>query len=60
MMTFGLSDPAFLAAVSGKFCPLSISGCVLWLKADGDVYNTGTTQATNGQTVGLRWRFGLA
>lgn len=35
----------------GTFNPLSISGCVLWLKADGSVYNTGTTQATDGQDV---------
>lgn len=27
------------------------SSLVLWLKADGNVYNTGTTQATNGQTI---------
>jgi len=27
------------------------SNLVLWLKADGNVYNTGTTQATSGQTV---------
>lgn len=27
------------------------SNLVLWLKADGNVYNTGTTQATNGQTI---------
>jgi len=36
---------------AGAFSPLSISGCVLWLKADGNVYNTGTTQATDGQDV---------
>jgi hypothetical protein len=38
-------------AAAAAFSPLDISGCVLWLKADGDVYNTGTTQATDGQTV---------
>jgi hypothetical protein len=38
-------------AAAGAFDPLSISGCVLWLKADGNVYNRGTTQATDGQTV---------
>lgn len=40
-----------VGASGRKFSPLDISGCVLWLKADGDVYNTGTTQATDGQTV---------
>jgi len=50
---FDLSDPAFLAACqpAGGFNPLSIPGCVLWLAADGDVYNTGTTQATDGQSI---------
>lgn len=52
-VSFDLSDPAFLAACQPAvgFNPLSIPGCVLWLKADGDVYNTGTTQATDGQSV---------
>lgn len=36
---------------SGPFSPSDIAGLQLWLKADGNVYNTGTTQATNGQTV---------
>jgi len=35
----------------GNFSPLDIAGCKLWFKADGSVYNTGTTQATDGQTV---------
>jgi hypothetical protein len=52
----GYIDPVNLInpysfAAAGAFDPLSITGCVLWLKADGNVYNTGTTQATNGQTV---------
>jgi len=46
-----LINPYSFAVAGGSFDPLSISGCVLWLKADGDVYNTGTTQATDGQTV---------
>ncbi len=33
------------------FSPSDIPGLMLWLKADGSVYNTGTTQATDGQTV---------
>lgn len=33
------------------FSPDDIAGLHLWLKADGLVYNTGTTQATDGQTV---------
>lgn len=36
---------------SSSFSPSDISGLKLWLKADGSVYNAGTTQATNGQTV---------
>lgn len=41
-----------MAAIpSGSFSPTDIAGLQLWLKADGNVYNTGTTQATNGQTV---------
>ena len=53
VMTFGLSDPAFLAACQPAvgFNPLSIPGCVFCLMADGNVYTTGTTQATDGQTV---------
>lgn len=35
----------------GSFLPTDIAGLQLWLKADGDVYTTGTTQATDGQTV---------
>jgi hypothetical protein len=46
-----LINPYAYAAAGGSFDPLSITGCVLWLKADGDVYNTGTTQATDGQDV---------
>ena len=42
---------AYVTGGGGPFDPLSITGCVLWLKADGTVYNTGTTQATNGQSV---------
>lgn len=46
-----LINPYAYATGGGAFDPLSISGCVLWLKADGSCYNTGTTQATDGQTV---------
>lgn len=35
----------------GGFVPTDIAGCKLWLKGDGSAYNTGTTQATDGQTV---------
>ena len=38
-------------AVAAPFSPTDIAGLEVWLKADGDVYNTGTTQATDGQTV---------
>ncbi len=33
------------------FLPSDIAGLKLWLEADGNVYTSGTTQATNGQTV---------
>jgi len=33
------------------FAPTDIAGCQLWLKGDGSAYNTGSTQATDGQTV---------
>lgn len=33
------------------FSPSDIAGLVLWCESDGSVYHTGTTQATNGQTV---------
>ena len=35
----------------GGFSPSDLANLELWLKADGDVYNTGTTQATDGQTI---------
>lgn len=37
--------------VTAPFVPTDLSGLQLWVKADGAVYNTGTVQATNGQTV---------
>jgi len=38
---------ATVAAIS----PSSIAGLAAWYKADAQVYNTGTTPATNGQTI---------
>lgn len=35
----------------GGFTPSSITGLIAWFAADGSVYNIGTTQATDGQTV---------
>lgn len=44
--SFRLAAPA-----GGGFVPTDIAGCQLWLRGDGIAYNTGTTQATDGQTV---------
>lgn len=44
----GESDPS---EVITTFSPASIAGLKLWLKGNGVAYNTGTTQATDGQTV---------
>lgn len=38
-------------AGGGAYDPASDSTVIQWFKADGVVYNTGTTQATDGQTV---------
>src|SRR3954469_9648135 len=46
----GFNGPGGGDSLSG-FLPSDLSGLVAWYKADGSVYNTGTTQATNGQTV---------
>ncbi len=42
---------AGLSAAAAAFSPDSISGLLAWLKADGNVYTSGTTQATDGQDV---------
>jgi len=44
----------FTAPAGGSFVPTDIAGCKLWLKADGDVYKTGSTQAVDGETV-YKW-----
>ena len=46
-----LINPYAFVTAGGSFSPLDISGCVFYVAADGDVYNTGTTPATDGQTV---------
>ncbi|MFT6503594.1 MAG: hypothetical protein ACJASQ_003732 [Crocinitomicaceae bacterium] len=41
-----------LSSISLAQSPGNVSSnLVLWLKADGNVYNSGTTQASNGQTI---------
>lgn len=41
-----------LSSISMAQSPGNVSAnLTLWLKADGDIYNSGTTQATNGQTI---------
>lgn len=44
----------FAAPAGGSFVPTDIEGCKLWLKADGDVYRTGSVQAVDGETV-YKW-----
>lgn len=46
ILFLGLSSISF-----GQYPGNVSSNLVLWLKADGNVYNSGTTQATNGQTI---------
>lgn len=53
---FTLNDPAFLAATrpksSGAWTPASVSGLVVWFKADVAVYSDlGTTPITDGGSV---------